>query len=508
MSALETTWPFRAAFLVAGLALFAAAVSAFLGQRVFEGVPHSADGISYAFQGKIFAAGRPWLDPPPVPEAFMAQNVLLSDTRWCGIYPPGFPLLLALGWLVGAPFLVNPVLLGLAVAGVFRLGTVLFDETTGVVGALLLSVSPFALLMGASFMGHAAALCAFTWCLAYLSEGCRSTLARPLVMSGFLGAFGVVVRPQAAVFFLLPALVGVLIARRKELARTAGFLALGGAAPLAFLFAYNFALSGSPFRMAYLVWNPNLSFTYGFSSLRLFSLHFPAFLHDLDATVWGLPWGDLLLLVFLLIPAAGRRRDAGLLACALALVLGFSFYRFYEINYSGPRFAFEALGALALLVARALRAAAGLAASLLGRLRLDRFEKAGQVAALGFLALFPLVRLLPKQAEALSHAYHAHSGQPLRRMAAAGVGPSALILVSGNTAEWTYGSFLLENGLDPRRAPRVYARDLPDKRSELLAAYPRSELWRVNVTLEPLPHPNAWIDNTWDVVDVVWSRLH
>jgi hypothetical protein len=466
-----------------------------------------ADGISYAFQGRIFAAGRPWLDPPLVPDAFRTQNVLLTDTRWCGIYPPGFPLLLALGWLVRAPFLVNPVLLGLAVVGVFRLGAALFDETTGLLGALLLCVSPFALLMGAGFMGHVAGLCVFTWCLVFLSESCQGTRPRPLVLSGFLGAFGVVVRPQAAVFFLLPALLGVLIARRKELVRSAGLLVLGGAGPLACLLAYNFALSGHPLRMAYLVWDPNLSFTYGFSSLQLFSLHFPTFLYDLDATVWGFPWGDLLLLVFLLVPASSRRWDAWLLACVLTLLVGFSFYRFYEINHSGPRYAFEALGALALLVARALRAAGRLAGSLLGRLRLERFERAGAVASLVFLALFPLGKLLPAQAEALSHAYHAHTGLPLRRLAAAGVGPSALILVSGNTVEWTYGSFLLENGLDPRRSPRVYVRDLPEKRAELLAAYPRSELWSVNVTLEPLPHPNAWIDNTWDVVDVVWSRL-
>lgn len=46
------------------------------------------------------------------------------------------------------------------------------------------------------------------------------------MLAGPLGAFGVVVRPQAAVFFLLPALLGVLIARRKELARSVGFLVL------------------------------------------------------------------------------------------------------------------------------------------------------------------------------------------------------------------------------------------------------------------------------------------
>ncbi|MGZ5380828.1 MAG: glycosyltransferase family 39 protein, partial [Thermoanaerobaculia bacterium] len=350
MSVLPKPRAGRPVLVAAGLALFAASLSTFLGQRVFEGAPHVADGISYAFQGKIFAAGRLWLDPPLVPDAFKAQNILLDATRWCGIYPPGFPLLLAAGWLVGAPSLVNPVLLGLAILGVFRLGTVLYDQATGMLGALLLAASPFALLMGADFMGHVAGLCVLTWCLAFLAESCEGTRPLPLLLSGFFGAFGVVVRPQAAVFFLLPALLGALIARRKEILKATGLLALGGAVPLAFLLAYNFALSGHPFRMAYLVWDPNLSFTYGFSSSRLFSTHFPWFLHDLNATVWGFPWGDLLPLVFLLAPALFRRRDAWLAACLLTLILGFSFYRFYEINHSGPRYAFEALGVLALLV--------------------------------------------------------------------------------------------------------------------------------------------------------------
>ena len=497
----------RPVALAAGLAVLAALASAVLGQRVFGGVPHVADGIAYAFQGRIFAAGRLWLQPPLVPEAFQSQNVLLDATHWCGIYPPGFPLLLAPGWLLGVPFLVNPVLLGLAVLGVFRLGTVLYDETTGLLGALLLAVSPFALLMGGGFMGHVASLCVFTWGLAFLAESFRAPGGRPLLASGFLGAFGVVIRPQAAVFFLLPALAAVLVARRKELVRSAGLLALSGAAPLAFLFAYNYGLSGDPLRMAYLVWDPKLSFTYGIPPLQLLSSHFPWFLHDLGAAVWGFPWGDLVPLVFLLVPAPGRRWDAWLAACVLALVIGFSAYRFYEINHSGPRYAFEALGALALLVARAVRTAGRLAASVLERFRLARFAPAVAALAVGFLAVFPLATLLPRQAEALSHAYHAHTAEPLRRMEAAGVGQSALVLVAGNTVEWTYGSFLLENGLDPRRAPRVFVRDLPGKRAELLAAYPRRELWRVTVTLAPLPHPNAWIDNTWDVVDVVWSRL-
>ena len=361
-------------------------------------------------------------------------------------------------------------------------------------------------------MPHVAGLCVFTWCLSFLAESCQGIGARPLLVSGFLGAFGVVVRPQAAVLFLLPALVATLVARRKELARSVGFLALGGAAPLAFLFAYNFALSGHPFRIGYLVRDPSLSFSltsfaFGFSPSRLFSAHLPWFLHDLNATVWGFPWGDLLPLVFLLVPAPGRRRDAWLAACVLVLVIGFSFFRFYDISHSGPRYAFEALGVLALLVARAFRRRVA---------SRRRCSSASASAGSGRRARPPPWSSSPSSRSRRSCRSRPRPSptpttrtppEPLRRLAAAGVGPSALVLVAGNTVEWTYGSFLLENGPDPRRAPRVFARDLPEKRAELLAAYPREEVWRVEVTLRPLPHPNLWIDNTWDVEGIVWTRL-
>jgi len=503
----------RARFAAVGLALFATVLSAYLCQRVFDGIPHVADGVSYAFQAKIFAAGRLWLDPPAVPEAFELPNVLLNASRWCGIYPPGYPLLLAAGWLAGVPWLVNPLLLGLSVLGTFRLGERLFEGRIGLLGAFLLSVSPFALLMGASFMGHVAALCAMTWCLVFLAEGALGGRALPLAAAGFLAGFGFLVRPQAAVFFLLPALAGALAFRRRELVRSAALLASGAAVPLALLMTYNFLLSGHPFRMAYLVWDPTLSFTYDFSFSRLFFTHFPWYLHDLNATTWGYPFGDLLPLVLLLWPGAGRSRDAWLAACALTLVVGFSGYRFYPINFSGPRYAFEALAVLSLLVARGLFRLAEIAGRQLARWKIERYAPAAAISAILLLATPPLGIGLPLFAKRLAHAYHGQSAEPLRRAADAGVGRDALVLVSGTEPRFggpaelfNYGSFFLLNGIDPAKSPRVYALDRPNLREALVAAYPRAETWSVSAEFEPIPD-GEFTDNCWKLSRIVWQRI-
>ena len=72
----------RPAITAAGLALFAAALAAFLSKRVFEGIPHVSDAVSYAFEGRILASGRLYLPPPPVGEAFAAQNASVSNGSW------------------------------------------------------------------------------------------------------------------------------------------------------------------------------------------------------------------------------------------------------------------------------------------------------------------------------------------------------------------------------------------------------------------------------------------
>ena len=55
-------------------------------------------------------------------EAFAVNNVILTADRWCGKYPPGFPLLLAAGWLAGAPWPRKPPPFRPGGYGPFRLG--------------------------------------------------------------------------------------------------------------------------------------------------------------------------------------------------------------------------------------------------------------------------------------------------------------------------------------------------------------------------------------------------
>jgi len=95
-----------------GVAAFCAAFLS-LGYIAFylRGGPRATDAAAYWLQGRALSHGElAWAVPDP--SASFRTRLLLfsSDGRLAGIFPPGYPLLLAFCFLVGAPMLVGPAI--------------------------------------------------------------------------------------------------------------------------------------------------------------------------------------------------------------------------------------------------------------------------------------------------------------------------------------------------------------------------------------------------------------
>jgi hypothetical protein len=517
----------RELLAVAGMAAAAGGMALLISAAALDLIPHVTDAVSYLFQGRILAAGRLYEPPPAVPALFVHENILLSPTRWCSIYPPGWPLLLAAGWLAHAPWLVCPLLLALAVAGTWLAGRRLYDPATGLVAAGALAASPFALLMAADAMAHVPALCACVWCLAVIggcggSTGSSGSTERGergprwrLVAAGLLAGLAFLIRPLTAAALLAPAFLwcAARMARQRRGAAAIGWMALGAAPALAALLLYNTAVFGGPLVSGYALYEP-ARFAHGgtatLAPVGTALLHdLPWYLGSLNGSLWGLPWGDLALFAPLLLARPRRAADAVLAACAAALVVAHSFYYYGDVVYSGPRLAFEALGPLALLAARSLLTLRGLAAAGIERIAAlsAAARRAATLAATGaglcLLLYFPLGRRLPAQVVAHSQWYLAVSGAPLAAAARAGVGSSALVFVAGTP--WCYSSFFLANAQPPAAGGRVFVRDLPPLRAAALRAYPRAEIWVATVAVViPDPRDNPGIARP---TRLSWQRL-
>jgi len=100
----------RASLLAACLALLALAASLRIAAQVYEGLPHIEDEFANLWQAEVMAQGNLTLPTPAEPRYFVVPFVVDHEGVRFGKYPPGWPMILAVGVLAGIPWIVNPLL--------------------------------------------------------------------------------------------------------------------------------------------------------------------------------------------------------------------------------------------------------------------------------------------------------------------------------------------------------------------------------------------------------------
>jgi hypothetical protein len=98
----------------AAASLLAALASAAYVHLYLRGGPRIVDATTYWLEGRALAEGHLAFDLGDWPTAtsgrFLVRDVLAGGRHAAGIFPPGYPAVLALGFLVGAPLAVGPLL--------------------------------------------------------------------------------------------------------------------------------------------------------------------------------------------------------------------------------------------------------------------------------------------------------------------------------------------------------------------------------------------------------------
>ncbi len=491
------------ALLVAG-ASFAATLTVALVQ--FHGEPHILDASAYYFQARIFASGRLAATPPADLAAFQGPFMLAGAGRWFSQYAPGTSALLALGMLVGAPWIVEPLLGTLALWGVYRLGKLLYNGPTGLLALVLGALSGFYIYLAASYLSHTVALFFAVYCLLFFARfgkyrrgsdlalavafACALFLTRELsglVIGGVTAAFVLVANRRALVEEWRRLLPGALVAALALVATTNLYI------------LYNAFLTGDPLTAPRAIFSPADRYGFG-SGVGFYGQHTVAagmvvvdqLLTALQTTLYGWPF----YLTLALLPCAYlvRRRVTrwdvffgAMIVLLVALQAGY----FYHGIYLGPRYLYEALPFLLLLTARG---ATGLAEALSWSSRwawaaLRRpLSKRAAIFAGRFVVAGLLVALvacnalyyLPRQATLRAN----YSGLPMWYVMDLGAiyafhKPHALV-VTDDRAIYAYVLFPLN---DPNLSgPTIYAyAATSDERAALQADYPDRTIYVMQV---------------------------
>jgi hypothetical protein len=227
-------------------ALWVTVVAGLLSYYCYQNHPHIPDEVAYLYEARYFAAGYLGLTPPPVPEAFKIYLIDQHNREWFASPPPGWPAILALGVLMGVPWLVNPVLAGINVILAYVFLKETFSRTLARVALLLLCVSPWHVFMAMNFMTHTLTLtCALSAAVALI--WCRKT-GRSLWawLAGCATGVASLIRPLDGL--LVAGLLGLwaigLGGRRLRLVSLAAFV-LGTVLTGALVLPYNKHLTGN-----------------------------------------------------------------------------------------------------------------------------------------------------------------------------------------------------------------------------------------------------------------------
>jgi hypothetical protein len=445
---------------------------------VLERIPHVQDDVTYLFQAEVFARGRPWVASPRFRDSFEQEFVVSHEGKWFGKYPPGHPLALSIGAVLGQAWLVGPFMAAATVVmGVALAGRLHGAMTAWLTGAFLFA-SPFVMLMSGTMMAHVSGLF-WTALLALLAA--RGGGWRTYLGAGF--AFGMlfVTRHLTAVAVGMALLVPLGLAAIRNLGSLPvrlTFGVIGLVPPIAFLAFFNQALTGDVFTSPYELWwefdrvgfGPTTGMHGGHDLANGLSNTF-ANLAMLREHLYG--WPGPLTLALAIVPMvslAARRWDWVLAASALGLMAGYVFYWADGIMY-GPRYFYEATLALVVLTTRGLACLAGAAWS----------TPRGIVvmAIAGALWLWTLVLAVPEMVLTAS-GYNGISRASIR-LVDAQVQPPALVFVRQDPPAWQpYGSVFTLNTplLD---GPIVAARDLGRARNaDVAAAFPNRRIYRLD----------------------------
>ena len=473
------------------LATFVAVVALVLCLTSYQAIPHVPDEIVYLIQARYLAAGDLWLPPPPVPAAFDTFLMEVSGDRWFGVFPPGWPLVLAAGVRLGIPFAVNPVLGGACILLTYLLVQELSDRGTARMTVFLLAVSPWHLFLSMSFMSHALSLALALVVALGTVRAVRTGGWLPALTAGLsLGILGMS-RPLEGVALGMLAGIPLLVAairHRRGVALIGGTIGMAITGGLGLV--YNRVITGSPwifpaerlFDREYGPGRYGIGFGpekgVGWTGLDPFPGHGPvdvivnAVLNGFMVNIELFGWATGAVGIVVLGALSRKRPVERLMLIAAATIVALhAAYWFSGGPDFGARYWFLIIVPCTVLAVRGLVMLEHEGSAIPG---------ARTAAAAGFLCVVALTLFVPWRAVDKYYQYRGIRADPMR-MAGQPTYRNGLILITGERhQDWGAAANANDIALGKSPAP-VFAWDRdPATRQALLLAYPDRPVWLVD----------------------------
>lgn len=468
----------------------------------YYGMPHIQDTNAYVMQGRILESGRLFGPESPVPSAFGLPFFGVMNGHWVGQYAPGNGLVIAAGLIFGFPWLGPVCLAAGTVLLISLIARRLYGRPAGAVAALLAALSPFHLFIAGSYLSHVPDAFFLTLSFYLLVRSEWGRYAWLAALGGASIGAALFCRELSALLWGVPlgvALLVVAVQRVRTGSGERGVLRpwlgvgafVGGGIPFLLLYAlYNALATGSAtISPRSLI---NSTDRYGFGpghgwwathTLAAGLVNLEQQLTGLNLEALGWPVGATLGAVVLLFIVANTRPIDIVLCLLVACVLASTVGYFYNGVVYGPRYVYEALPPLLILIAGSLSALCGrLRAILVARSRDPRAAVPAVTLVVVLLFIPTVATVLPRHV-AFYRGYTALNWAkvlPLQQLYD-GAPNGGVVAVSD---VWTYSN-IVGNMTDPRNLfntnrtnGTVWAQaSAPADYARLRAAFPHRTLY-------------------------------
>ncbi|RJP17799.1 MAG: hypothetical protein C4520_15630 [Candidatus Abyssobacteria bacterium SURF_5] len=448
----------------------------------FRHLPILPEEVGYLFQARIFSDGGIYAEAPLLAEFFAFGNIIMSD-KWFLPAPPGFPLLLAVGLLVGAPWIVNPIFAAASCVLLFLCARKMYGEDIARGSAILMILSPFILFLLSLYLPYSPLIFFHLLGVYLLTKGVEGGIRSSFFLSGLSFGGGVLIDPLITFAVVFPWILylAVFFWRRRTGLSCAGALMIGVVLALCLFYLYGFAVGrnwpvfdpsfGSGYHAGFFAFPFMDSIRETAQRLLYGMVNLNNRLHYVGIYLLGWP---VFSLIFAAVPfalALKNRWDYLLLGSVLSLCLVFLFF-FHENSAFGPRYYCAAGPFLLILVARGIDVAPSLWSRLTGREDLDLSRLF--LSILIFLCIaFNLGYFLPSRLRLynVSSLIHKQLPSPLQQHVEAARADNAIVFINDFPFRMAYGAGFWLN--EPSLAGNViYARDLGEDNQLLMQQYP------------------------------------
>ena len=239
-------------YLIGSLFVLCFLTTGIIAYTVLDHIPHILDSIAQLFHAKIYLMGKLYAPLPPLKEFFDYAHII-NDTKWYSQYPPGHSFLLMLGLLMGAPWIIGPLLGALSLLIFYHITKNIYhDRRTSYLSTSLLLLSPFFLFMSSSHMNHTSTMF-FILVFLYSYQRIFSSHAfTPAIIAGLSIGYAITIRPLTAGAIGLPFIYYLLFSvyRNKEVPVKNVLIFLAGLSTMvSLLLLYNELTNGAPFSL-------------------------------------------------------------------------------------------------------------------------------------------------------------------------------------------------------------------------------------------------------------------